>query len=76
MGDYLTPDNIKCIQFEYGGANIDSRTFLRDFVYLFTSKGYSIYTIKSNSLETFVYSARKENFQYTNFVAMDSKIKF
>lgn len=75
MGEYLAPDKIKCIQFEYGGANIDSRTYLRDFVYLFTSKGYTIYKIKSNSLEPFQYSARRENFQYTNFVAMDSKIK-
>jgi FkbM family methyltransferase len=76
MGDFLTPDKIRCIQFEYGGANIDSRTYLRDFVYQFTSKGYTIYKIKRASLEPFVYSARKENFQYTNFVAMDSKINF
>lgn len=69
LGDYLRPDVIPNIQFEYGGANIDSRTFLRDLFYLFNQKGFQVYKMKKGYLEKRVYGPQMENFIYSNYFA-------
>jgi hypothetical protein len=60
------------VAFEFGGSNIDSRSFFQDFYYFFkaqkfnlsriTPSGY-LYPIKS-------YSELLEQFRCTNFVAV------
>ena len=37
--------NIKIIQFEFGGANIDTRVFFQDFWYFFQNLGFEIYRL-------------------------------
>lgn len=74
MGDYLSASFVDFIQFEYGGANIDSRTFLKDFFVLFESRGFKLYKINRNSLTPFIYSASLENFKHANYLAVSNKI--
>lgn len=69
IGKYLSPRFIDFIQFEYGGANIDSRTYLRDLVLLLTNKGFAIAKIYPDGLKNFTYTQKEENFQNQNFVA-------
>ena len=47
--DMLLNDKIEYLQFEFGGCNIDSRTFFKDFYYLLHDK-YDIYRILQNGL--------------------------
>ena len=44
-GCYNSIKYIKNIQFEFGGANIDSRTFFQDFWYFFQSKEFELFRI-------------------------------
>ena len=74
LGDYLNNSFIDIIQFEYGGANIDSRTYLKDFFKLFESKGFKLYKIQKNSLEPTEYRAVMENFKHSNFLAISTKV--
>ena len=59
---------IDLIQFEFGGANIDSRTFLRDFV-RFLEPRYRILRLMKDGLEPLVYGEREEVFVTSNFLA-------
>ncbi len=60
---------IKYIQFEFGGCNIDSRTFFQDFWYLLSPK-YKIYRILKNGLQPIgKYRESNEIFLNTNFLA-------
>ena len=74
FGKYLNSDFIDYIQFEYGGANLDSRTNLNDFYNLFTAKGFVICKIMKNHLEVRSYDPRYENFILQNFVAVSKKL--
>lgn len=73
-GDFLNGDFIDFIQFEYGGANIDSRTTLLDFYNLLEIKGFVICKIMPKGLEPRTYSPYMENFVYQNYVAVSSNI--
>ena len=65
--------SIKVIQFEFGGCNIDTRTFFQDFWYLLTGIGFRIYRIsKSGPIEIKYYSEEDEYFSTTNFLAVKS----
>ncbi len=61
---------IRNIQFEFGGCNIDSRTFFRDFwELLFTD--YNIYKITSTGLfKIEIYTEQLEIFSTVNFLAI------
>jgi len=60
---------IDFIQFEFGGCNIDSRTFFQDFYYLLKDQ-YRIYRIVKNGLfEIKSYKETQEVFLSTNFLA-------
>ncbi len=67
---YLLENNkIKFIQFEFGGANIDSRTFFQDFYYLLSEK-YHIYRILIDGLQKIDnYDERYEVFNSINYLA-------
>ncbi len=43
--DMLKRKMIKMISFEFGGCNIDTRTFLKDFYYLFNKHGFLLHRI-------------------------------
>ncbi len=70
LGEFLTPEFIDAIQFEYGGANLDSHTSLMEIAGLLTSSGFSLYKIMPNYLEKRSYEPRMENFKYANYVAL------
>jgi FkbM family methyltransferase len=61
---------IDFIQFEFGGANLDSKTFFRDFYFLLQPQ-YEIYRIVKDGLRPIAqYSERNEIFVYSNYLAV------
>jgi FkbM family methyltransferase len=60
---------VDAIQFEFGGANIDSRTFLRDFVRLL-EPAYDLHRILVDGLAPLAYGEREEVFVTSNFLAL------
>jgi FkbM family methyltransferase len=62
-------DQVECIQFEFGGCNIDSRTFFQDFYYLLIEK-YQLFRIVRNGLiEIDKYDESNEIFITMNYLA-------
>ncbi|MCX6712812.1 MAG: FkbM family methyltransferase [Candidatus Vogelbacteria bacterium] len=76
FGEYLNADFIDAIQFEYGGANIDSHTNLMDFYNLLLPRDFIICKVKKHYLEIRDYNPRLDNFVYQNFVAISKKSGF
>lgn len=74
FGSYLTSDFIDLIQFEYGGANLDSHTSLLDFYNLLLPLGFKIAKIMPNYLELREYNPRFDNFVYANYVAISDRL--
>ena len=69
----LKKGQICVIQFEYGGANIDSRVLLKDLFDLFQGYGYTLHKIYPKELrQKKRYDQQLENFQYQNWVAIKS----
>ena len=65
----LENNSIDFIQFEFGGCNIDSKTFFQDFYYLLSEK-YTIARILKDGLYTIEsYSEMTEIFIYSNYLA-------
>ncbi|MGB8317387.1 MAG: FkbM family methyltransferase [Ignavibacteriaceae bacterium] len=64
-------DGIFCyIQFEYGGCNIDSRTYLKDFYEIFEGTPYRIGKIHPKHIEYIEkYDRLRENFYDGNWIA-------
>ena len=70
-----TMENIKNIQFEFGGANIDSRTYFQDFWYLFKEYNYEIFRITPFGLiEINTYTEQEEFFKTTNYIARNKNM--
>jgi FkbM family methyltransferase len=69
--DALQMNIIKCIQFEFGGCNIDIRTYLQDFWYLLVeSYGFSLYRISPFGIHRVnEYTELDEFFLTTNYIA-------
>ncbi len=69
VANLIKNDAIDFIQFEFGGCNIDSRTFFKDFYYLLNEK-YKIYRIVRDGLfEVKNYKETYEIFTTINFLA-------
>ncbi len=65
----IDSNNVSYIQFEFGGCNIDSKTYFRDFWHLLNDK-YKIYRIVKNGLQPINnYEERHEIFITTNYLA-------
>lgn len=61
----------KVIQFEFGGCNIDSRTYFQDFYYLLKGLDFEIFRISPIGVEKIrKYSADLESFTTTNFLGV------
>ena len=65
----VSSGNIDYIQFEFGGCNIDSKSYFRDFFYLLKDN-YTIFRIVKDGLfKIDDYKERYETFSTTNFLA-------
>lgn len=68
--ELLAREAIDSIQFEFGGTDIDSRTFLRDFFDLLGDR-YAVHRLLPSGLGPVIhYSERHEIFVFHNYVAM------
>ena len=62
--------SIKIIQFEFGGCNIDTRTYMQDFWYFFTKNNFELYRITPfGKIKISKYRESDEIFSTTNFLA-------
>ena len=63
-------ETVQVIQFEFGGTNIDSRTYFRDFFQFLSTRGFQIYRLGPRGL-TLIKMAREEDeiFRVTNYFA-------
>jgi len=69
-GESILKDT-KLVQFEFGGCNIDSRTYFQDFWYFFSSRGFSIYRISPHGpIPIAEYDEEDEHFMTTNYLAV------
>lgn len=70
-GAYETLGLIEIVQFEFGGSNIDTRTFFQDFWYFFIDHGFDIYRISpTGPVLIEKYRESDETFRPTNYVAV------
>lgn len=68
--EMLSSGRVKAIQFEFGGANIDSRSFFQDFFYLL-NPAYYLYRIRNDALMRIgAYRETDEVFVTTNYIAL------
>lgn len=74
FGEFLTGTNVDFIQFEYGGANLDSHTSLLELFRFFESRGFTVCKMTKKGLETRAYGPELENFMYQNYVAVSRAI--
>ncbi len=68
----LSQNKIGCIQFEFGGCNIDTRTFFQDFWYLLAVKHtFSLFRISPfGPIRVKKYREIDETFLTTNYIAV------
>jgi FkbM family methyltransferase len=68
FGDALAATRV--LQFEFGGCNIDTRTYFRDFWDSFRTRGFALYRITPFGLHRLKrYRESDEFFSTTNYVA-------
>lgn len=71
MSAMLKAKQIKMIQFEYGGCNIDASVLLKDIFGFFQPFDYAFYKIYPKQLRLVTrYDQRLENFQYQNWLVI------
>lgn len=64
-------DTARVIQFEFGGCNIDTRTYFQDFWYFFKDHNFQIFRITERGAKLLTnYSEEYEYFRTTNFIAV------
>jgi hypothetical protein len=68
----LHKDAIDMVMFEFGGCNIDSRSYFQDFYYFFEKVKMQIYSIAPSGYLYPISSYRKifEQFRTTKFIAL------
>ena len=66
---------IKIIQFEFGGCNIDSKTYFQNFWYFFKNTKFKLFRLSPyGMIEVKEYSEKDEYFLTTNYLAVDESI--
>ncbi len=66
---------IKIIQFEFGGCNIDTRTYFQDFWYFFKDKNFDIYRITPlGPIHIKKYKESYERFETTNYFCVNNNL--
>lgn len=75
--ELFAKDAIDIVTFEFGGCNIDTKTYFQDFWYFFKDKNMSIYRILPNNklYKISEYRELYEQFVTTNYVAMKEYFK-
>lgn len=73
--DMFTKQAIDMVTFEFGGCNIDTRTFFQDFWYFFSENNMNIYRILPNTTLYYIdsYKETDEQFITTNYIAITKK---
>jgi len=67
-------EKTRVVQFEFGGCNIDTRTFFQDFWYFFTQRNFELYRITPGGVaKVDKYRERDEFFSTTNYLAVSRK---
>ena len=68
-------NKIKIVQFEFGGCNIDSRTFFQDFWYYFKDLNFDIYRITPiGPFRIDEYKESYERFETTNYFCINRNL--
>lgn len=63
--------SVKAVQFEFGGTNIDSRTYFQDYWYFFQPLGFTIFRLTPNGLSPVSrYTEANETFYFTTYYAV------
>jgi FkbM family methyltransferase len=71
MGASKSLNQIQIVQFEFGGGNIDTKTYFQDFWYFFESNRFEIKRLTPRGLKTISqYSEAFETFMPTNYLAV------
>ena len=72
--DMFEANSIDMVSFEFGGTNIDTRTFFRDFWYFLTRYKFRIFRITPSGYLSLIDSYKEihEQFAATNFVAIST----
>jgi FkbM family methyltransferase len=66
--------HVHVLQFEFGGCNLDTRTYFRDFWYFFRKRGFRLYRLTPfGLLEIPRYEETLEAFTTTNYVAVSKR---
>lgn len=70
-------EKIDMVTFEFGGCNIDTRTFFQDFWYFFTEKNFLIFRIlpRGKLLPITSYKETYEQFITTNYLAIRKEVR-
>lgn len=64
------------IQFEFGGCNIDTRTYFQDFWYFFKEHNFDLFRITPLGVEDIkIYRESDEYFSTTNYIAVNKILK-
>jgi FkbM family methyltransferase len=64
----------RVLQFEFGGCNIDTRTFFQDFWYFFKEHGFELHRISPLGLDRITtYRESDEFFITTNYIAVNRR---
>jgi FkbM family methyltransferase len=72
VGDAISA--IGLVQFEIGGANIDTRVFFRDFWNYFQTNNFQVFRISPLGLEEIKkYRESNEHFQISNYIALNRR---
>lgn len=74
FGKYMSGEFIDFIQFEYGGANLDSHSSLMDIYEFLSKRGFEIAKVMPKGLEIRRYAPYMDNFQYSNYMAISKKV--
>jgi FkbM family methyltransferase len=74
FGKYLNGDFVDYVQFEYGGANLDSHTSLLELWRYLEKRGFVITKVMQKGLEVRSYQAYMEIFNYSNYVAVSKRV--
>lgn len=68
-------DSVGVLQFEFGGTNIDSRTYFQDFFYFFVERGFDLYRITPLGLEAIRRYREHDEFFFTiNYLAVNRSL--
>ncbi|WP_301037663.1 FkbM family methyltransferase [Helicobacter japonicus] len=74
--EFFEKKAIDMVTFEFGGCNIDTRTYFQDFWYFFKTYDYKIYRILPNGTFFYIdtYNEEREQFLTSNYLVLSSNV--